>query len=107
MTPARYNFKETERRWQAVWAERGSFAGCVAGALSFAEYRAGLEAVGLESISLTPTHAVGDGLHSAIVAATKPLDWSPERIRPVDLPRPVQGLPVVEGAGCCGGGGCC
>ncbi|MGE3966680.1 MAG: leucine--tRNA ligase [Dongiaceae bacterium] len=26
MTPARYNFKETERRWQAVWAERGSFA---------------------------------------------------------------------------------
>ena len=28
-------------------AERGSFTGCIAGALSFAEYRAGLEAVGL------------------------------------------------------------
>jgi len=26
MTPARYNSKETERKWQAVWAERGSFA---------------------------------------------------------------------------------
>ena len=30
--------------------ERGSFVGCIAGALSFAEYRAGLEAVGLVDI---------------------------------------------------------
>ena len=27
-------------------AERGSYVGCIAGALSFSEYRAGLEAVG-------------------------------------------------------------
>ena len=47
-------------------AERGSFVGCIAGALSFAEYRAGLEAVGLGEISVTPTHSVGDGLHGAI-----------------------------------------
>ena len=38
-------------------AERGSYAGCIAGALSFSEFRAGLEAVGLTDISLTPTHA--------------------------------------------------
>ena len=24
--PARYNFHEAERKWQAAWAERGSFA---------------------------------------------------------------------------------
>jgi SAM-dependent methyltransferase len=89
-------------------AERGSYAGCIAGALSFAEYRAGLEAVGLSEISITATHGVGDGLHSAIVKATKPSDWSTADIRPVDLPRPSSvGLPVLaEGSHCCGGGGC-
>jgi arsenite methyltransferase len=89
-------------------AERGSFAGCIAGALSFGEYRAGLEAVGLRDIDVTPTHAVADGLHSAIIRATKPADWSAERIRSVDLPRPVTGLPLVESTGgCCGGTSCC
>jgi arsenite methyltransferase len=88
-------------------AERGSFAGCIAGALSFAEFRAGLSAAGLADIEITPTHAVGDGLHSAIIRATKPAGWSVNDIGPVDLPRPVAGLPVVEGSGCCGGTGCC
>ena len=54
-------------------AQRGSHVGCVAGALSFSEYRAGLEAAGLEHIDVTTTHAVADGMHSAIVRATKPL----------------------------------
>ncbi len=53
-------------------SERGSFAGCIAGALSFAEYRAGLEDVGLTDITLTPTHTVVEGMISAIVKATKP-----------------------------------
>jgi SAM-dependent methyltransferase len=88
-------------------AERGDFAGCVAGALSFSEYRAGLEAVGLESIEVRSTHAVGDGMHGALVQATKPLDWTPDRVRAIDLPRPVAGLAVLDGAGCCGGTGCC
>jgi SAM-dependent methyltransferase len=89
-------------------AERGSFAGCIAGALSFAEYRAGLAAVGLTDIELTPTHAVGDGLHGAIIRAVKPADWSADRVRPIDLPRPVAMLPVVGASdGCCGDGcGC-
>ena len=52
--------------------ERGSWVGCIAGALSFAEYEAGLRAVGLGSVSVTPTHAVADGMHSAIIRATKP-----------------------------------
>jgi hypothetical protein len=88
-------------------AERGSFTGCIAGALSFAEFRAGLAAAGFTDIEITATHAVGDGLHGAIIRATKPAGWSASDIRSVDLPRPVAGLPVVEGAGCCGGSGCC
>jgi arsenite methyltransferase len=87
--------------------ERGSFVGCIAGALSFAEYRAGLDAVGLADISVTPTHAVADGLHGAIVKATKPADWTPATIRNVELPRPVAGaLPVTADGACCGSG-CC
>jgi arsenite methyltransferase len=52
-------------------AERGSYAGCIAGALSFAEYRSGLAAAGLNAIEIIPTHAVEDGMVSAIVRATK------------------------------------
>jgi arsenite methyltransferase len=88
-------------------AERGSLAGCIAGALSFAEYRAGLDAVGLTDVSVTATHAVAAGLHGAIVRATKPAGWTAEAIIPVSLPRPLLGLPVVAGAACCGGTGCC
>ncbi len=53
-------------------AERGSFAGCIAGALSFAEYRSGLRAVGLTDIDVVPTHDVADGMFAAIVRARKP-----------------------------------
>ena len=50
-------------------AERGSHVGCVAGALSRAEYVAGLEAAGFEDVSVEFTHAVADGLHGALVRA--------------------------------------
>jgi len=53
-------------------AERGDYVGCIAGALSFTEYREGLEAVGFTDITITPTHPVADGMHSGIVRATKP-----------------------------------
>jgi arsenite methyltransferase len=53
-------------------AERGSFAGCIAGALSFSEYRAGLEGVGFEEVSIEPTHAVADGMHGALIRARRP-----------------------------------
>lgn len=52
--------------------ERGSFVGCIAGALSFEEYATGLRAAGLSDVSLTPTHPVADGMHSAIIRARKP-----------------------------------
>ena len=57
-------------------AERGAWVGCVAGALSKAEYEDGLAAAGFEQVSVTFTHQVGDGLHSAIVRAAKPVGAS-------------------------------
>jgi SAM-dependent methyltransferase len=53
-------------------AERGSYVGCIAGALSFREMRDGLRAVGLTDVEVVPTHRVTDGMHSAIIRANKP-----------------------------------
>jgi ubiquinone/menaquinone biosynthesis C-methylase UbiE len=53
-------------------AERGSWVGCIAGALSYAEYRDGLEAAGFDEITLTPTHEATAGLDSVIIRAHKP-----------------------------------
>jgi SAM-dependent methyltransferase len=52
-------------------AERGSYVGCIAGALSQGEYEAGLEAAGFDRVSVEFTHAVADGMHGAIVKAVK------------------------------------
>jgi len=52
-------------------AERGSYVGCIAGALSRSEYVAGLEAAGFEHVSVEFTHEVADGMHGAIVKAVK------------------------------------
>jgi hypothetical protein len=53
-------------------AERGNWVGCIAGALTFTEYRQGLEAAGFTHIEITPTHQVAEGMHSAIIQAIKP-----------------------------------
>jgi arsenite methyltransferase len=73
-------------------AARGSYVGCIAGALSKGEYEAGLEAAGFEQVSVEFTHQVAEGMHGAIVKAVKTLE--PER----------KGLPVIQpaaAAGCC------
>jgi SAM-dependent methyltransferase len=53
-------------------AERGSYVGCIAGALSVSEYRDGLVAAGLTDVEVELTHSVADGMHGAIVRAYKP-----------------------------------
>jgi len=73
-------------------AGRGSYVGCIAGALSKGEYVSGLEAAGFEAVSVEFTHEVADGMHGAIVKAVKTRE--PER----------KGLPVVQPAG---KAGCC
>ncbi|MEU9406316.1 arsenite methyltransferase [Streptomyces sp. NPDC048281] len=79
-------------------AERGDYVGCIAGALSFAEYRTGLEAAGFTGIDITPTHPVADGMYSAIIRATKPAD-------PDDFHVPSEAR-SSDGA-CCGVNACC
>jgi len=61
-----------DRLVPAERAERGSYVGCIAGALSKGEYEAALDAAGFEDVSVTFTHEVGDGMHGAIVKARKP-----------------------------------
>jgi SAM-dependent methyltransferase len=73
-------------------AERGSYVGCIAGALSKGEYVAGLEAAGFEDVSVEFTHEVADGIHGAIVKAVKTTDPA------------AKGLSVIQPAtiaGCC------
>jgi arsenite methyltransferase len=53
-------------------AERGSYVGCIAGALSRQEYLDGLRAVGFADVAVTFTHEAAPGMHTAIVRATKP-----------------------------------
>jgi arsenite methyltransferase len=76
-------------------AERGAWVGYIAGALSRAEYEAGLAAAGFEQVSVTFTHQVGDGLHSAIIKATRPSDAA------ATATATRRELPVVQQSGCC------
>jgi arsenite methyltransferase len=55
-------------------AERGSYVGCIAGALSRTEYLEGLAAVGFTGAEVTFTHEAAPGMHGAIVRATKPAE---------------------------------
>ena len=52
-------------------AERGSYVGCIAGAVSFGEYERGLTEAGFTDVQLTKSHDVADGMFSTIVKATK------------------------------------
>lgn len=53
-------------------AERGSWAGCIAGALTVTEYQHLLTAAGFVDIEITRTHEVVPGMSSAIVRARTP-----------------------------------
>jgi arsenite methyltransferase len=76
-------------------AERGSYVSCIAGALTFAEYREGLEAAGFADIEITPTFEAADGMHGAIVRAVKPV--APDIAR----------VTVQDAGSCCGVSACC
>jgi arsenite methyltransferase len=84
-------------------AERGAWVGCIAGALTRAEYENGLAAAGFAEVSVTFTHQVGDGLHSAIIKATRPADATPADATPAAAVPTASGreLPVVQQSGCC------
>ena len=73
-------------------ADRGSYVGCIAGALSKSEYETGLEAAGFEEISVEFTHEIADGMHGAIVKAVKTKEPQAKELRSLQL---------AEKAGCC------
>jgi arsenite methyltransferase len=52
-------------------AERGSYVGCIAGALSFEEYTRELTQAGFTDITVEPTHELTDQMYGAIVRARK------------------------------------
>ena len=78
-----------DRLSPAERAERGSYVGCIAGALSKREYEDGLAAAGFEDVEVTFTHEVADGMHGAIVKAMK-------SAAPVE-----KALPVIQSTDCC------
>ncbi len=53
-------------------AARGSCIGCIAGALSRAEYLEGLATVGFTEAEVVYTHEAAPGMHGAIIRAVKP-----------------------------------
>ena len=57
---------ETTRADMAAWT------GCIAGALTEAEFRSILTAAGFDEIEIRPTHQVHEHASSAIIRATKP-----------------------------------
>ncbi len=81
-----------DRLSPAERAERGSYVGCIAGALAKGEYERLLEVAGFESVSVTFQYEAADGLHGASIKASKPEGTA----------RP-QPLPVIASgrSGCC------
>jgi SAM-dependent methyltransferase len=75
-------------------AARGSYVGCIAGALSFGEYETLLRNAGFTEVSVSATHQVADGMHSAIVRALKPVD----AVAPVSFRSE---LPLASTSSCC------
>ena len=82
-----------DRLSPAERADRGSYCGCIAGALSKTEYEEGLAAAGFEDISVEFTHEAAEGMHGAIIRATKP----ERRGRPELLAQ----IAARGGCGCC------
>jgi len=84
-----------DRLSPAERAERGSYVGCIAGALSRTEYESGLAAAGFTDVVVDFTHQVADGLHGALIKATRPVAAS------VVPTAAGSELPVVQQPDCC------
>jgi SAM-dependent methyltransferase len=57
---------------EALRADPEAWAGCIAGAVTRAQYTAGLTEVGFVDVEVTDSHPVQDGFWSAFVRARKP-----------------------------------
>jgi arsenite methyltransferase len=59
---------------EAERGERGSWSGCIAGALARRDYERLLAEAGFGQIGIQFTHEVAEGIHGAIVTAVKPAE---------------------------------
>ena len=57
---------------EATKSDMAAWTGCVAGALTEAEFRSALTAAGFESVDIHPTHQVHEHASAAIIRARKP-----------------------------------
>ena len=83
-----------DRLGPAERAERGSYCGCIAGALSRSEYETMLAEAGFEDASVELAQERVDGMHSAIIRATKPETAAPREL-------PLAGATTTAGCDCC------
>ncbi len=81
-------------------ADRGSYVGCIAGALSRVEYLEGLAAVGFTDAEVVFTHQVAPGMHGAIVRAAQPADEAVRSASVAPASAPTV-LPITETSACC------
>src|SRR5215203_6083530 len=70
----------------------------ISGALTKTEYEHGLAAAGFVDVSVVFTHQVGDGLHSAIIKATRPANPTATAAAPSGVRRELR---LVQQSGCC------
>jgi SAM-dependent methyltransferase len=68
-------------------AARGSYTGCIAGALTRAEYLDGLAAAGFTEAEVTFTHEAAPGMHGAIVRA---VSWAQPSARSTKTPSKIR-----------------
>ena len=67
----------TDGETAVVSDDLGAWAGCLAGALSRADYHSALEVAGFAEITITDSHVVADGFTSVLVRATRPTQSVP------------------------------
>jgi SAM-dependent methyltransferase len=86
-------------------AERGEYVGCIAGALSRAEYLDGLASAGFVDPSVRFTHTAADGMHAAIIRASKPTEANSSTTTALaccDIEEAGTCCEIDAKAGCCG-----
>lgn len=77
-------------------AARGSYVGCIAGALSRIEYLDGLADAGFTCAEVAFTHQAAPGMHGAVIRATKPAAQTarPAGVERVEASEPAENLPL-------------
>jgi ubiquinone/menaquinone biosynthesis C-methylase UbiE len=66
----------------ATKADMKAWTGCVAGALTEAEFRSTLESVGFQDVEITSTHLVHEHASAAIIRARKPASGNDDEVQP-------------------------